>query len=230
MNNTDETEPEEYIIRIPVSGTEFIEGNLTIAKHLNKLVIFAHGSGSGRHSQRNQYVAKFLNKDGISTLLLDLLTEKEEHIDDITREYRFDISLLADRLVSVTDYMLRDYNQNKNYIKTIGYFGASTGAAAALIAAEKKKDEVHAVISRGGRVDLASQFTSMEGIKCPILFIVGEEDLPVIDWNKDVMESQIPNAKEKKMVIVPGASHLFEEKGKLEEVARYAAEWFNKYL
>lgn len=230
MNNTDKTEQEEYIIRIPVNNTEFIEGNLTIVNHLNKLVIFAHGSGSGRHSQRNQYVANFLNKNGISTLLLDLLTQKEEHIDDITREYRFDISLLADRLVSVTDYMLRKFNQNKYYIKTIGYFGASTGAAAALIASEKKKDKVNAVVSRGGRVDLASQFTSMEGIKCPILFIVGEEDSPVIDWNKDVIKNQIPNAKEKKLVIVPGASHLFGEEGKLEEVARYATEWFKKYL
>ena len=231
MNNTDKIEQEEHIIRIPVNSTEYIEGNLTIAKHVNKLVIFAHGSGSGRHSQRNQYVARILNNDGdISTLLLDLLTEKEERIDDITAEYRFDISLLADRLVSVTDYILHKYKQNKNKINRIGYFGASTGAAAALIAAEKRKDDVNAVVSRGGRVDLASQFTSMENIRCPILFIVGEEDLPVIDWNKDVIENQIPNVKEKKIVIVPGASHLFEEKGKLEEVARHATEWFKKYL
>jgi putative phosphoribosyl transferase len=230
MNNTDKIEREEHIIRIPVNSTEYIEGNLTIAKHVNKLVIFAHGSGSGRHSPRNQYVAKILNNEGISALLLDLLTEKEERIDNVTAEYRFNIPLLADRLVLVTDYILHKYNQNKNNIKRIGYFGASTGAAAALIAAEKRKDEVNAVVSRGGRVDLASQFTSMENIRCPILFIVGEEDLPVIDWNRNVMENQISNVKEKKMIIVPGASHLFEEKGKLEEVARYAADWFKKYL
>ncbi len=230
MNKTYKINVDENMIRIPVSNTEYIEGNLAIANKANKLVIFAHGSGSGRHSPRNKYVAQVLNNEGISTLLVDLLTEGEERIDDITAEYRFDISLLAGRLVSVTDHILHATKQDTSNIKGIGYFGASTGAAAALIAAEKRKDNVNAVVSRGGRVDLASQYTSMENIRCPILFIVGEKDFPVIEWNRDVMDNQIPNVKEKKIIIIPGASHLFEEKGKLEEVARYATDWFKKHL
>jgi dienelactone hydrolase len=194
------------------------------------MVIFAHGSGSGRHSPRNKYVSKILNQCGISTLLVDLLTENEERIDDITAEYRFNIPLLADRLTLVTQFIL-DYHYNqKDKAKEIGYFGASTGAAAALIAAEKMKNVVKAVVSRGGRVDLAHKFVSTENIVCPILFIVGENDEPVISWNQYVLENQIPNVKHKQIIIIPGASHLFEEPGKLEEVASHATEWFKKYL
>jgi putative phosphoribosyl transferase len=228
MNSIYNVDDNEDTIRIPISN-EFIEGNLNIISKSDKIVIFAHGSGSGRHSPRNKYVSRVLNKYGISTLLVDLLTENEERIDDITAEYRFNIPLLADRLVLVTEYVLNFYKQ-KGKVEGIGYFGASTGAAAALIAAEKMKNMVKAVVSRGGRVDLASQYTSIEHIVCPILFIIGENDLPVINWNKDVMDNQIPNVKAKKIIIIPGASHLFEEKGKLEEVARYAADWFKKYL
>jgi putative phosphoribosyl transferase len=228
MNSIYNVDNNKDTVRIPISN-EFIEGNLNIISKSDKLVIFAHGSGSGRHSPRNKYVSRVLNKYGIATLLVDLLTENEERIDDITAEYRFNIPLLADRLVLVTEYVLNFYKQ-KGKVERIGYFGASTGAAAALIAAEKMKTVVKAVVSRGGRVDLASQYTSIEHIVCPILFIVGENDLPVIDWNKDVIDNQIPNVKEKKIIIIPGASHLFEEEGKLEEVARYAADWFKKYL
>ncbi len=194
------------------------------------MVVFAHGSGSGRHSPRNKFVSRILNECGISTLLVDLLTENEERIDDITAEYRFNIPLLADRLVVVTQFLINYHVQQKHTAKEIGYFGASTGAAAALIAAEKMKNVIKAVVSRGGRVDLAHKYVSTESIACPILFSVGENDEPVVRWNKYVLENQLPNVKEKKIVIVPGASHLFEEKGKLEEVARHATEWFKKYL
>ena len=160
---------------------------------------------------------------------MDLLTKNEERIDNITAEYRFNIPLLSDRLVLVTEYVL-NYLKQKGKVRGIGFFGASTGAAAALIAAEKMQHIVKAVVSRGGRVDLVSQYSPIENLVCPILFLVGEKDLPVIDWNKDVMKNQIPNVKHKKIIVIPGASHLFEESGTLEEVARYAADWFTKYL
>lgn len=218
----------EDTIKIPINN-EFIEGNLNFESKSQKMVIFAHGSGSGRHSPRNKYVSRILNECDISTLLVDLLTENEERIDDITAEYRFNIPLLADRLTLVTQFIL-DYHKQKDKAKEIGYFGASTGAAAALIAAEKMKNTIKAVVSRGGRVDLAHKYVSTENIVCPILFIIGENDEPVIRWNEYVLENQIPNVKHKQIIIIPGASHLFEEPGKLEEVAKYAAEWFTKHL
>ena len=228
MNKLHRVHDNKDTIKIPINN-EFMEGNLNSISKSQKMVIFAHGSGSGRHSPRNKYVSKILNECGISTVLVDLLTENEEHIDDITAEYRFNIPLLADRLTLVTQFIL-DYNKQEDKAKEIGYFGASTGAAAALIAAEKMKDVIEAVVSRGGRVDLAHKYVSTQNIVCPILFIVGEKDEPVIGWNKHVLENQNPNVKHKQIIIIPGASHLFEEPGKLEEVAKYAAEWFTKYL
>ena len=219
-------------IRIPIKegSKEKIEGNLNIPEFSKSLIIFAHGSGSSRYSKRNQYVSQVLNNDGISTLLIDLLTESEEKIDNVTKEHRFNISLLADRLVSVTDWVLNQENELKSVNMLLGYFGASTGAAAALIAADKRADKISAIVSRGGRVDLASKYTSLKQLKCPTLFLVGENDYPVIEWNRQVTENQLVNVEKKKMIIIPGASHLFEEPGKLEEVARYASGWFRCYF
>ena len=153
MNNIYKVNENEDTIRIPINN-EFIEGNLKIIGNSNKLVIFAHGSGSGRHGPRNKFVSGVLNKYGISTLLVDLLTKNEECIDNITAEYRFNTPLLSDRLVLVTEYVL-NYPKQKGKVRGIGFFGASTGAAAALIAAEKMQHIVKAVVSRGGRVDLS---------------------------------------------------------------------------
>ncbi len=204
-----------------------INGNLTIPKDSKGLVIFAHGSGSGRHSSRNQFVAEILNNDGLSTLLLDLLTEEEEKVDVLTREYRFNIELLADRLISVTDWLLKQENTKK---KILGYFGASTGAAAALIAADKRPDNISAIVSRGGRVDLSSKYASLKSINCPTLFIVGEKDEQIIELNKKVLDNHLEKVEKKKIIIIPGASHLFEEHGKLEEVSKKSSGWFRCYF
>jgi dienelactone hydrolase len=204
-----------------------IEGNLTIPKDSKGLVVFAHGSGSGRHSPRNQYVAEVLNNDGVSTLLLDLLTEEEEKVDNLTGEYRFNIELLADRLISVTDWLLKQENTKK---MILGYFGASTGAAAALIAADKRPDNISAIVSRGGRVDLSFKYSPLRSVNCPTLFIVGEEDKQIIELNKKVLDTHLEKVEKKKIVIIPGASHLFEEQGKLEEVAKKSSGWFRCYF
>jgi putative phosphoribosyl transferase len=220
----------EKHIRIPIrqdSKKYYIESILTIPKDSKGLVIFVHGSGSGRYSHRNQYVSKVLNKDGVSTLLLDLLTETEEKTDDLTREYRFNIELLADRLISVTDWLIEQGNI-RNMI--LGYFGASTGAAAALIAADKRPKNISAIVSRGGRVDLSYRYVSLKNIICPTLFIVGEKDIQIIEWNRQVLDNYLENVAKKKMVIIQGASHLFEESGKLEEVAKKASGWFRCYF
>ena len=166
-------------ISIRVNSEESkIEGNLAIPKDSRGLVIFAHGSGSGRHSPRNQHVAEILNNDGVSTLLLDLLTEEEEKVDTLTREHRFNIELLANRLTSVTDWLLKQENTKE---KILGYFGASTGAAAALIAADKRPDDISAIVSRGGRVDLSLKYSTLKSVNCPTLFIVGEKDKQIIE-------------------------------------------------
>ena len=222
----------EITIGIPIdkNTNEKLEGSLIIPESSNGLIIFVHGSGSSRYSTRNKFVSDFFNKDGLSTLLIDLLTEKEEKKDNITKEYRFNIPLLANRLLSITDWVLRNDNEFKSVSRLLGYFGASTGATASLIAADKISDKISAIVSRGGRVDLASDYTSLTQITCPILFLVGENDSPVIEWNKKVIEKQLINVKKKKMVIIPGASHLFDEPGKLEEVAKYASGWFRCYF
>jgi putative phosphoribosyl transferase len=228
MNKDNKIEKKSITISLNKNNHNYnIQGDLTIPKDSKGLVIFAHGSGSGRHSLRNQHVAKVLNNYGISTLLLDLLTEDEEKVDNITREYRFDIELLADRLISITDWLLKQKNTKD---KILGYFGASTGAAAALIAADKRSENVSAIVSRGGRVDLASKYTSLKNITCPTLLIVGEKDDQVIELNQHILNNYLENVEKKKIIIIPGASHLFEEHGKLEEVTEKASGWFRCYF
>ncbi|MEM2760877.1 MAG: dienelactone hydrolase family protein, partial [Nitrososphaerales archaeon] len=185
------------------------------------VVLFAHGSGSSRFSPRNRYVAEVLRKVGLATLLIDLLTVEEEKVDMYTMHLRFDIKLLADRLVGATDWLVQNHSTKK---LRIGYFGASTGAAAALVAAVERPI-VSAIVSRGGRPDLA--WPILPNVKAPTLLIVGGDDLPVIDMNKEALDKM---KCEKKLVIVPGATHLFEEPGKLEEVAALASDWFMRYL
>ncbi|MDE1769260.1 MAG: dienelactone hydrolase family protein [Thaumarchaeota archaeon] len=203
-------------------GSIKLEGNLSIPKNSIGIVFFAHGSGSGRMSPRNRFVARVLNQKGIATLLFDLLTREEEEIDMQTTHLRFNISLLSNRLVETTDWLLKN---SKISNLDIGYFGASTGAAAALVAATERSSIVKAVVSRGGRPDLAG--SSLGLVKCPTLLIVGGYDDVVIDLNKEAMAKM---TSEKKLIIIPEATHLFEEQGKLEEVAKYACDWFVKYL
>jgi dienelactone hydrolase len=209
-------------IRIPISKTSAIEGALTIPPNANAIVTFAHGSGSSRFSPRNQYVAKIFNQASLATLLVDLLTPEEEETDLITAEYRFNIDLLAERLIAATEWLKLDSATQK---MAFGYFGASTGASAALIAAAKLPDEIRAVVSRGGRPDLADEYLGL--VRAPTLLLVGGDDTEVIALNQQAL-SQL--SAEKKLVIIPGATHLFEEPGKLDEVARFSVDWFKRYL
>jgi putative phosphoribosyl transferase len=205
-------------ITIPAGNGISLKGNLTVPSESNALVIFSHGSGSSRMSRRNKHVAEILNKEKIATLLTDLLTEKEDAI----YENRFDIDLLTERLVNVTNYVMQiPPLQNLK----VGYFGASTGAASALKAAARIHDTIHAVVSRGGRPDLAKE--DLTEVRTPTLLIVGSLDGTVIELNQWAF-NQLPN--EKKLEIVEGAAHLFEEPGKLDKVAGLAADWFIKYL
>ena len=228
MDNDNKTNRNMISIPLTKDSKHYqIEGDLTIPKGSRWLVIFAHGSGSGRHSPRNQFVSQVLNNDGVSTLLLDLLTEEEEKVDAVTREHRFNVELLADRLISVTQWIIK---QESTRSMVLGYFGVSTGAAAALIAADRQPDSISAIVSRGGRVDLSSKYASLQNIKCPTLFIVGEKDPQVTEWNQRILDTRLENVEKKKMVVIQGASHLFEEDGKLEEVARKASGWFRCYF
>jgi pimeloyl-ACP methyl ester carboxylesterase len=203
-------------------GKIVLEGNLAIPTGSEGIVLFAHGSGSSRHSPRNQYVAGVLQQAGLSTLLIDLLTVAEERVDAYTMHLRFDIGLLAQRLSGATNW-LADNEETRHL--NVGYFGASTGAAAALVSATKHPDMIRAVVSRGGRPDLAGP--SLPHVKAPTLLIVGGDDSPVIELNEQAREQM---RTECKIVIVPGATHLFEEPGKLEEVAKLATDWFAKHL
>ena len=204
-------------IKIKVGQIE-LTGSLYIPIGAKEIVLFAHGSGSSRHSPRNQFVAKELQKVKLGTLLIDLLTEDEERVDNRTSHLRFDIPLLAERLAGIIDWL------GAKQLK-IGLFGASTGAAAALVAAALKPNEVAAVVSRGGRPDLAGP--SLSKVRAPVLLIVGGEDYPVVQMNQEAL-AQLKG--EKKLVVVPGATHLFEEPGTLEEVARLACDWFKQHL
>ena len=212
---------QEQAVSIAIDGIT-LEGNLIIPKRACGIVLFVHGSGSSRFSPRNQFVAQVLNQAGLATLLFDLLTKEEEKIDMVTAELRFDIPLLADRLVKVTDWVTQ--NSKTKHLR-IGYFGSSTGAAAALIVAAQRSKVIDAVVSRGGRPDLAKE--SLPQVAAPTLLIVGGNDLPVIAMNKEAL-ALLP--AQKKLAIVPGASHLFEESGKLEEVATLAAQWFVQHV
>jgi dienelactone hydrolase len=221
MERETEQRSEERAVRISAGPVE-LEGTLGVPMGATGVVLFAHGSGSGRHSPRNRYVARVLREAGLATLLIDLLTPEEEEVDLRTRQLRFDIDLLAERLVGATGW-LRDDPNTRN-LRT-GYFGASTGAGAALVAAAERPDEVDAVVSRGGRPDLAGEALSC--VEAPTLLIVGGNDEPVIGMNEEALGRL---HVEKRLEIVSGATHLFEEVGALEEVARLAAEWFVRYL
>jgi putative phosphoribosyl transferase len=211
---------------ITIDVRNIIEGSLTIPKDPKGIVIFAHGSGSSRYSPRNKYVAQVLNESGIATLLVDLLTSEEEKIDNITREQRFDIRLLSRRLIAATDWLLRGTELSK---LKVGYFGASTGAAAALVAAVERANLVYAVVSRGGRPDLATSDILVR-IEAPTLLIVGENDKEVIDLNEKALKQLTKIENKKKLVTIPRATHLFEEPGALEEVAKHASGWFQCFF
>lgn len=208
-------------VRIPI-GEQYLHGDLGWPEKAHGLIVFAHGSGSGRHSPRNQFVAGALEQRSFATLLLDLLTADEELVDSRTAHLRFDIELLARRLVTVVDWLR---GRRETASTSIGLFGASTGAGAALVAAAARPAAILAVVSRGGRPDLAGMALPM--VVAPTLLIVGGNDAPVIQMNRDAM-ARMPG--EVVLDIVPGATHLFEEPGKLERVAALAGNWFERYL
>lgn len=208
----------ETAVRIPINS-HTLEGDLTVPEGAGGLVLFAHGSGSGRHSPRNRYVAQVLNRAGLATLLFDLLTEEE----DAVYENRFDIELLTNRLVAATRWV-REHSVVREL--PVGYFGASTGAAAALRAAARPDAAVAAVVSRGGRPDLAMSYLGR--VMVPTLLIIGEYDDVVIELNQQAFDAL--GAGEKTLVIVPGATHLFEEPGALDVVAGHAEGWFTRHL
>ena len=204
------------------AGRAVLPGNLNIPENANALVLFAHGSGSSRHSPRNQFVARTLNDVGLATLLFDLLTQEEEAIDTQTRELRFNIHLLAERLVHATKWAKQ---QEETRDLRIGYFGSSTGGASALVAAVDLPQDIGAVVSRGGRPDLADE--ALPKVKAPTLLVVGGNDDVVIELNeqaRDRMHCEV------KLELVPGATHLFEEPGALEKVAKLASDWFIAHL
>ncbi len=206
-------------VKIPPIG---LEGDLVIPPGASGIVLFAHGSGSSRHSSRNRHVAGELQKRGLATLLFDLLTSAEEEVDADTAHLRFDIGLLTGRLLDAADWLQRDPELRRF---AIGYFGASTGAAAALSAAAERPDVVRAVVSRGGRPDLAGP--ALPRVQAPTLLIVGSNDHAVIGLNKMALNQM---EAEKEITIVPGATHLFEEPGTLEKVAELARDWFARHL
>jgi len=209
------------LIYMPVDEDQ-IQGDLNISDNSTAIVVFAHGSGSSRHSPRNKYVAGVLNEGGMTTLLIDLLTPGEEVVDLETAHLRFNIDLLSERLSVVTNWLRSQSATEKLHI---GYFGASTGAAAALVAAAKHPEAVEAIVSRGGRPDLAGPW--LVSVHSPTLLIVGGDDHAVIDLNRQAAsELRI----EHRLEIIPRAGHLFEEPGALEQVAVLARGWFEKYL
>jgi putative phosphoribosyl transferase len=208
-------------VRVTAGDVE-LDGDLTVPASARGLVVFAHGSGSGRHSPRNRYVAEALNRAGLATLLLDLLTPAEEEEDLRTRRLRFDVGLLGDRVVAAVDWAgARDGLAEL----AVGAFGASTGAAAALIAGAQRPERVGAVVSRGGRPDLAGD--ALELVRAPTLLIVGDRDVAVIGMNREAMARMRAPVE---IELVPGAGHLFEEPGALERVAELAADWLGRHL
>ena len=208
-------------VEIP-AGTITLQGDLIVPASATGITLFAHGSGSSRKSPRNQFVASMLHDAGIGTLLFDLLTPQEEHIDRSTAQLRFNIGLLASRLVLATEWLAATPSAKG---RALGYFGASTGGAAALVAAAQLGDRVRAIVSRGGRPDLAGEALPM--VTAPTLLIVGGFDYPVIDMNRAAFAKL---RCEKRLQLVPGATHLFEEPGTLEEVGGLAANWFAKHF
>jgi putative phosphoribosyl transferase len=208
-------------LRIGVAGL-VLDADVTVPEQARGVVVFAHGSGSSRHSPRNRYVAEELQSAGLGTVLADLLTEQEERLDARTGELRFDIDLLAVRVIALTDWVSR-YEQTDGL--PVGLFGASTGAAAALVAAAARPEPVRAVVSRGGRPDLAGEFLRL--VRQPTLLVVGGNDEVVIDLNRRATQQM---AADTELAIVPGATHLFQEPGTLEQVAELARDWFARHL
>ncbi len=225
LNQEDEGDRiiENHFVQVQAGPVE-LDGNMRIPENPKGLVVFVHGSGSSRHSPRNQYVAGKLQADGLATLLFDLLTPDEEKVDLRTRHLRFDIGLLAQRTIAAADWLSQ---QAAARGLKLGLFGASTGAAAALIAAAERPGLVGAVLSRGGRPDLAAG--ALPHVAAPTLLIVGQLDEQVIQLNEQALGQMSPDTQ-KEMIIVPGATHLFEEPGTLEYVARLATDWFGRYL
>jgi len=219
--DTHVTSAGERTVEISTGGVS-LEGDLAIPEGARGIVLFAHGSGSSRHSARNRFVAEELRRGGLGTLLLDLLTAEEEQVDLRTRHLRFDIDLLADRLIGAMRWF--DGEDDTRGLP-VGLFGASTGGGAGLVAAARRPDRVDAVVSRGGRPDLAGE--ELPHVRAPTLLIVGSEDSVVIELNKRAMMKMVAPVK---LAIVPGATHLFEEPGTLEQVAELARAWFVQYL
>lgn len=212
----------EHVYHIAVGDTTTLEGTIALPDHSQGIVLFAHGSGSSRHSPRNQFVARLLYEAGLATLLIDLLTPQEEEQDRSTGHLRFNIDLLSERVVSATDWLAQ--NPVTSHLMP-GYFGASTGAAAALVAAAERPARIGAVVSRGGRPDLAGAYLTR--VQAPTLLIVGSKDAEVLTLNRNAA-SQLNG--EQQLEIVEGATHLFEEPGALEQVAHLASNWFIRYL
>lgn len=213
--------PSSRSIELHTAGV-ILEGDLSVPDDVSGIVAFAHGSGSSRFSSRNQQVARYLNEQGLATLLFDLLTPEENDIDERTRELRFDIELIGRRMTGTVDWIAEASEAGD---LNIGLFGASTGAAAALIAAAERPDRVRAVVSRGGRPDMAGD--ALPAVEAPTLLLVGGLDEPVIGLNEEARERMRTRCE---LSIVPGATHLFEEPGKLDEVQAHAGRWFRKYL
>ncbi|MCT9934353.1 dienelactone hydrolase family protein [Planotetraspora sp. A-T 1434] len=211
----------EVSVRIP-AGDVVLEADVVVPRPAHGIVLFAHGSGSGRHSPRNRFVARELQRAGLATVLADLLTREEERTDAVTGRMRFDIGLLAERVAALVDWLPEDEFARG---LRVGLFGASTGAAAALVCAATRPDVVTAVVSRGGRPDLAGEFLRL--VHQPTLLIVGERDPIVIELNREAMDKLVGEAR---LEIIPGASHLFEEPGALEAVAGLARDWFLRHL
>ena len=208
-------------IELPPGGS--VEGDLTVPEMAVGLVVFAHGSGSSRHSSRNRGVARALNQRGLATLLMDLLTSDEEERDQFTREHRFDIPLLSQRVAHTIDWVSRQDEPVASL--PLGCFGASTGAAAALVAAAMRPDQVGAVVSRGGRPDLADE--ALELVRAPTLLLVGGADPQVLELNEQAASRLTCPTR---LEVIPGATHLFEEPGTLEQVEQHAADWFLEHL
>ncbi|RKH14252.1 alpha/beta hydrolase [Corallococcus sp. CA053C] len=212
----------EEEVQVLVGEGVVLEGTRVVPEGAQGVVLFAHGSGSSRHSPRNRYVAAVLQQAGLATLLIDLLTADEEEAERFTRHLRFDIGLLADRLTGATHWLLREPRTSS---LAIGYFGSSTGAAAALVSAAREPERIAAVVSRGGRPDLAGE--ALPRVRAPTLLIVGGDDVPVIGMNRAALRLL---RTEKQLDIIPGATHLFEEQGALEQVAALAGRWFVHHL
>lgn len=214
----------EHLAFVIPAGRAELEADVFLPQGGSGLVVFAHGSGSSRHSPRNRFVAGQINEAGLGTMLIDLLTADEEALDQHTAELRFDIPLLANRLISITDWLR---HQRRFAELPVGCFGASTGAAAALIAAAARPGIVTAVVSRGGRPDLAG--TELGNVSAPALFIVGGEDHTVLDLNRQAI-AKLPPSTVRKLEVIPGATHLFEEPGALAQAAKLARSWFLEHL